>query len=96
MDYTGEGEVNSSGLRPKPRPTVGRKLETKVLPGTEDVDYSDDEESDDGRRGGRRMFPLLLEITKPCRKKGEREKLVRCIGSKGKCPMLVGDLRILC
>lgn len=61
-----------------------KKLDTKKLPnGAEDEDFTSDDESDDGRAGGQRMLPLLLEITRPCRRKGDTKKIVRCIGSKG-------------
>lgn len=89
MKLFGSSNPSASSAKPKPRPNDSHKLKTKVLQGIEDDNFSSDEESDDERRGGRRMFPLLLELTKPCRRKGEREKLVRCIGSKGKCLIFV-------
>ena len=47
------------------------KPETKALEGTEDSAYSSKEESDDDRRGGRKILGLLKEVSKPCRRKGE-------------------------
>jgi hypothetical protein len=65
------------------RPTI-KKPDTKVLADTADDAYETDEESDDGRRGGRKLFPLLLRITKPCHDVRDRsKKLVRCVASKG-------------
>lgn len=61
-----------------------KKLGTKALNGTEDDEYSSEEESDDERKGGRRMLPLLKKVSKPCHRKGETKKMVRCVGSKGK------------
>jgi hypothetical protein len=61
-----------------------KKLDTKVLEGTSDPLYSTDEESDDGRKGGRKMHPLLPKISKPCHQVGTTgPKIARCIGSKG-------------
>jgi len=61
-------------------------LETKKLAGTEDSDYSSEDEYDDKRRGrgGRKLLPLLKYVSKPCHRKGEIKKMVRCMGSKGK------------
>lgn len=63
---------------------VASKLATKALEGTEDGAYSSEEESDDERRGGRKILGLLKEVSKPCRRKGETKKMARCLGSKGK------------
>ncbi|KAF8151625.1 ribonuclease H-like domain-containing protein [Crassisporium funariophilum] len=64
-------------------PGTLRKLETKKLAGTEDSNYSSEEELDDERKGGRKMLALLKDVSKPCRRKGETKKIVRCMGSKG-------------
>ena len=63
---------------------VTKKLEMKVLKGTEDDNYSSEEESDDDRKGGWRMLRLLKKVSKPCHRKGETKKMVHCVGSKGK------------
>ena len=75
----------------KSRPTsslsglgTSKKLETKKLAGTKDSDYSSEDESDDERKGGRKLLPLLKYVSKPCHRKGETKKMVRCMGSKGK------------
>ena len=46
--------------------TTRKKLDTQVLKNTEDPRYMTDEESDDDRKGGRKTFPLLLRLLKPC------------------------------
>ena len=63
---------------------MSKKLETKKLAGTEDSDYSLEDESDDERKGGRKLLPLLKYVSKPCHHKGKTKKMVRCMGSKGK------------
>jgi hypothetical protein len=45
---------------------VHKKPNTKALHDTEDSDYITDDESDDGRKGGKEIFPLLLRISRPC------------------------------
>jgi len=84
---TAKSESASSGPGPgrsKSSSTAVKKLDTKVLEGTCDPLYSTDEESDDGRKGGRKMHPLLPKISKPCHKAGTTgPKIACCIGSKG-------------
>lgn len=63
---------------------MSKKLEMKKLAGTKDSDYSSKDESDDERRGGQKLLPLLKYMSKPCHRKGETKKMVRCMGSKGK------------
>jgi hypothetical protein len=63
---------------------VHKKPDTKALHDTEDSDYITDGESDDGRKGGKKIFPLLLRISKPCYAIVDpQKKMVRCIASKG-------------
>ena len=61
-----------------------KKPETKALHNTDDSDYITDDESDDGRKGGKKIFPLLLRISTPCHAIADpQKKIVRCIASKG-------------
>jgi hypothetical protein len=63
---------------------VHKKPDTKALHDTKDSDYITDGESDDGRKGGKKIFPLLLRISKPCYAIVDpQKKMVRCIASKG-------------
>jgi len=70
----------------------GKKLETKALKGAEDDEYLSEEESDDKRKGGRRILPLLKKVSKPCHRKGETKKIVHCIASKGKSQVISQQL----
>jgi hypothetical protein len=72
-----------------------RKLETKKLAGTEDSDYSSEDESDDDRKGGQKLLPLLMNVSKPCHRKGETKKIAHCIGSKGKSHIEHNDLVLI-
>ncbi|KAI9432864.1 hypothetical protein F5148DRAFT_1278703 [Russula earlei] len=61
-----------------------KKPDTKALHDTEDSDYITDDESDDGRKGGKKIFPLLLRISRPCHAITDpQKKMARCIASKG-------------
>ncbi|KAG6874765.1 hypothetical protein C0992_006641, partial [Termitomyces sp. T32_za158] len=63
---------------------VYKKPETKVLNSQEDPNYIDTDESDDERKGGRKIFPLLKKITRPCHAVNDQtKKIVRCVASKG-------------
>ena len=80
-----KAKANTSGHQVK---LFESKLDTKVLEGTEDSDYSSDEESVDDRRGGRKILGLLKEVSKPCHRKGETKKMACYLGSKGKHQIL--------
>lgn len=65
------------------------RRDSKILSDFEDPNYTESDESEDNRRSGLKMHPLLLQISKPCRKRNESatgssesKKYVRCIGSK--------------
>ncbi|KAI9449559.1 hypothetical protein F5148DRAFT_1247127 [Russula earlei] len=61
-----------------------KKPDTKALHDTEDSDYITDDESDDGCKGGKKIFPLLLRISRPCHAIADpQKKMARCIASKG-------------
>ena len=63
---------------------AAKKVDTKVLPSTHDDDYMTSDEEADSQYGGRKTLPLLLKVSKHCRKVDEPTKtLVRCIGSAG-------------
>lgn len=63
-----------------------KKPKTKALHNTDDSDYITDDESDDGCKGGKKIFPLLLRISTPCHAITDpQKKIVRCIASKGCC-----------
>ena len=82
-----ESTGNASGVSKK-TVTKTKRADSKVLIDDHDSDYITSDEDADEWNGGRKMFPLLKIITKPCHRKKpspgeERKKLVRCIGSKG-------------
>jgi hypothetical protein len=69
---------------------VHKKPDTKALHDTEDSDYITGNESDDGCKGGKKIFPLLPRISRPCHAiANPQKKMVRCIASKG-CQMTWG------
>lgn len=76
--YTGSGSQPSHH---KP----AKKLDSKILTNFDDPNYDDVEEAEDSRGSGIKILPLLLKISKRCRKKNDpkRTDRVRCIGSSG-------------
>jgi hypothetical protein len=63
-----------------------KKPETKALHDTDDSDYITNDKSDDGHKGGKKIFLLLLRISMPCHAITDpQKKIVRCIASKGCC-----------
>ncbi|KAI9439376.1 hypothetical protein F5148DRAFT_1352747 [Russula earlei] len=61
-----------------------KKPDTKALHDTEDSDYITDDESDNGRKGGKKILPLLLRISRPCHAIADpQKKMAQCIASKG-------------
>ncbi|KAI9432159.1 hypothetical protein F5148DRAFT_1270460 [Russula earlei] len=61
-----------------------KKPDTKALHDTEDSDYITDDESDNGCKGGKKIFPLLLRISRPCHAIADpQKKMAWCIASKG-------------
>jgi hypothetical protein len=70
------------------RPGKGKhrvqKLDSKILDNSHDSDYEDLPESEDHRKSGARLLPLLLQVSKHCRLKTKLSvDRARCIGSKG-------------
>jgi len=77
------GDQLKEKTKTKKAPAI-KKIDTKVLSSTHDDDYLSSDEESDLRQGGRKTLPLLLTVSKNCRKVDEPEKkLVRCIGSTG-------------
>ncbi|KAI9448662.1 hypothetical protein F5148DRAFT_1278106 [Russula earlei] len=61
-----------------------KKPDTKALHDTEDSDYITNDESDDGCKGGKKIFPLLLRISRPCHAITDpQKKMAWCTASKG-------------
>jgi len=60
-----------------------KKPKTKALHNTDDSNYITDDESDDGHKGGKKIFPLF-RISMPCHAIADpQKKIVQCIASKG-------------
>ncbi|KAI9452027.1 hypothetical protein F5148DRAFT_1277633 [Russula earlei] len=61
-----------------------KKPDTKALHNIEDSDYITDDESNNGCKGGKKIFPLLLRISRPCHAIADpQKKMAQCIASKG-------------
>jgi hypothetical protein len=60
-----------------------KKPEIKALHNTDDSDYIADDKSDDGHKGGKKIFLLLLRISMLCHAITDpQKKIVQCFASK--------------
>ncbi|KAF8141598.1 hypothetical protein EV363DRAFT_1150689, partial [Boletus edulis] len=79
-DYGEIGAVNRQ-LDPGKGKHRVQKLDSKILDNSHDSDYEDLPESEDHRKSGARLLPLLLQVSKHCHLKMKLSvDRARCIG----------------
>ncbi|KAI9452206.1 hypothetical protein F5148DRAFT_1237074, partial [Russula earlei] len=59
-------------------------IQTPSMIEDSDYNYITDDKSDNGCKGGKKIFPLLLRISRPCHAIADpQKKMAWCITSKG-------------